>query len=829
MMPIAKTTLLLLFTILISNSLIAQNKVSGRIVDKNNQALGFVSVYVQGSTYGTLANENGEFYLNLPSGKTTIIVQHLGYIAQSNSIEITKDIELNYTLLEETFSIGEVVVKSGEDPSIPIIKKAIKNREQHLRNPNSYKAELYIKAMMRIVDAPKSFLGRDLGNMDGILDSTRQGIVYFSESISNVNYMPPNKYKEELISSKISGDANGISVNQFSYANFNFYNESIGFVRELISPIADVALQYYNYYLYETFKDQNGYTINKIKVKPKSAYTPCVNGFIYITDELSNIQSLDLIISGQAMKNALLDSITIKQVYVPSTKDKNSWNLITQSIGFKLKFLVFKSRGDFSYVFKNYDYENEFAKDFFNNEIFVVKDDAIKNDSSFWTNNRPISLTQEESKDYIRKDSISRVVNSPAYQDSMDRKNNKFKPVNILFGYNHSNSKNRSNWGIANPLNTIQFNAVQGTTIGLRPFYSKSNKDDFTVFNSFSEINYGFSDKTLKYNINLDYNYNIKSLSDIKMALGNDYFQYYEKGIVSENGNTFQSLVYKLNAAKLFQKKFVKLSSGKEVANGFYINLDSEYAHRNSVENTTNFSWFNKDKSYEPNYPNISISPFEDKIWKQSITLSWSPDQKYQTYPTYRSRFKSEWPTFYLYFDHVIKLSADFAKYSKLKINIIDNYVQVKRFGHLKYRIEAGKFLSKDNVNVIDYFHFRGINLLSAFSSPYLQTFKLQKGYNFSTTDDYGAVWLEHYFDGFINDKIPLLNKIGITGIWSVSMLKKKELTYIEPGIGIEGIKIGAFDIMRLDYFWGFTNGKLEDKGLRIGLSTFIENIFGRK
>ncbi len=822
---------LLAIQLFIINFCLSQYKISGKITDTNNEDLGFVSIYIQNSTNGTLANEKGEYYLKVTPGKITIIVQHLGYISQSKTINVSKDEVVNFVLSIETFHIDEVVVNAGEDPAVPIMKKAIKKRPAYLDYPNAYQAELYIKALMKIVDAPKTFLGQELGNMEGILDSSRQGILYFSESLSNVNYAPPNKYKEEMLSSKVSGEDRGLSVNQFSYANFNFYNEYIGLFREMISPLSDVAFSYYHFYLYETFKDKNGYTINKIRVKPKSGFTPCFNGFIYIIEDLYNIQSLDFTISGKSIKNALLDSINIKQVYVPSIVDKNYWNLITQNVEFKIKVFAFKTRGSFNYIFKNYNYEKQFGKDFFNNELFVVKDDAIKNDSSYWLKNRPIELTFEERNDYVRKDSISKVTSSPAYLDSMDRKNNRFKFVDLFFGYNAANSIKKIRYGIANPISSIGFNAVEGTNIGLRPYLSKRNEDDLNVYNAQADVSYGFSDKKLKYSLDVVYNHAIRSLSSLRVGFGNDYYQYNEQGIISEYGNTFYSLVAKENAAKLFQKKYIKASWASEILNGLYINLTTEYAVRNSLTNTTEFSWFSKDKLYAANQPfsnSGELYVFDDKMLKQSITLQWSPDQKYQTFPTYKNRIRSEWPTVYLFLDRSFGLTKDFVDYTKLRINVIDNYVSTKRFGYLKYRLEAGKFLTNEETSAVDYFHFRGNNLIGGFRSPYLNTFKLQNGYNFSTTNDYAAVWVEQYFDGFFNDKIPILNKLGITGIWSVSMLKQKDLTYIEPGIGIEGIKLGAIDIMRVDYFWGIANGVIQDKGIRLGFSTFFESIFGR-
>ena len=145
----------------------------------------------------------------------------------------------------------------------------------------------------------------------------------------------------------------------------------------------------------------------KIKVKPKSAFRPCFSGFIYINDSLFNINSIDLSISGDVIKNPILDSINIHQIFVP-LDTSSFWHLITQNIGFKLNIFTFKAKGNFNYIFKNYLLNPGFGKSFFNDEIFVVKEDAIKNDAGFWSNNRPIPLTHEESNDYTRKDSISR-------------------------------------------------------------------------------------------------------------------------------------------------------------------------------------------------------------------------------------------------------------------------------------------------------------------------------------------------------------------------------------------------------------------------------------
>ncbi|MBK8698922.1 MAG: carboxypeptidase-like regulatory domain-containing protein [Saprospiraceae bacterium] len=810
-------------------SIQAQSKLKGRVTDEQGFSLAFASVYDLGTSNGTLTNEEGYFELELSPGEHTVAFQFLGYRSVSKKISMPYQTELIITMVPEEFKMSEIEILAGEDPAVEIMRKAIARRSFFYQNFPAYKAELYIKALMKIVDAPHSFMGQKLGSMDGILDSARQGILYFSESISAVSFDPTGKYKEELVSSKVSGEDRGISVNQFSYANFNFYRENIHLFRELVSPLADNAFQFYRFYLYDQYEDELGNLVYKIKVKPNSGFRPCFSGFIHINDSLFNLNKLDLSITGTAIKNPVLDTIHIRQVFVPVAGGKY-WPLITQHIEFQVSIFSFKSRGNFNYIFKNYDLNPVFEKKHFGSEVFKVKDDAIKNDSTFWSENRPIPLTIEEARDYVRKDSIARVISSPTYMDSVDRANNKFKWGDILFGYTATQSSKKRSYGITAPLSTFQFNAVEGTNFSLRPFTRKSNADGYNVYNIKGEVRYGFVDKSTKWHLDSRWNYDIKNQASIRLKFGKDYYQYNEAGLISPLGNTFYSLTYKYNVARLFEKKFIEGSWGMELFNGFSAGANISFAHRRDLDNRTNFSWFRKSWSYAPNNPqNLPDSDFNfsDRIFKHSITLKWTAGQKYQTYPGYKVRMSGGWPTLYLTYEKAIALKSGDADFTRLKFTLIDNHIALRIFGYLLYSVEGGTFLGKPKLQFADYFHFKGNDLVGGFRSPYLQTFKLQTEYAFSSQNAYVAGWMEHHFDGFIFDKIPLVNKLGITGIVSCAGLIRSDLKYIEPGIGIEGIKIGVIDVMRIDYFWSFANGTYKDQGIRLGFSTFFENIFG--
>src|SRR5690606_9684322 len=118
--------------------------------------------------------------------------------------------------------------------------------------------------------APKRFLGVDIdqiGREIG-LDSNRTGIVYLSESESRIMVEPPGNFREEMISSKFSGNNRAFSFNRAADLKLNFYENIQPIIdglspRPFVSPIADNALGYYRYRLLGT-TEENDLTIHKI-------------------------------------------------------------------------------------------------------------------------------------------------------------------------------------------------------------------------------------------------------------------------------------------------------------------------------------------------------------------------------------------------------------------------------------------------------------------------------------------------------------------------------------------------------------------------------------
>ena len=178
-----------LISILIHGDAYAQLR--GRITDEKGQNLPFASVFVKSSTKGSSANSEGVYTLHLDKGTYEVGFHFVGYQTYYAKVNIEQEpYILNVVLKEETYSLPELEIRSdAEDPAYAIIRKTIENRTRYKASVKSFSSENYIKSIIRLKDAPEILMGQKIGNLEGILDEDRKGILYLSES-QNLFFFP---------------------------------------------------------------------------------------------------------------------------------------------------------------------------------------------------------------------------------------------------------------------------------------------------------------------------------------------------------------------------------------------------------------------------------------------------------------------------------------------------------------------------------------------------------------------------------------------------------------------------------------------------------------
>ncbi|HPE76813.1 MAG TPA: TonB-dependent receptor [Draconibacterium sp.] len=93
----------------------SQNKISGKITDKENLPIIGASVFIPEMNKGTITNENGFYELsNLPNGKIKIQFIYLGFNNRIETVDLQgKNVELNLTLNHTSIEMEAIVVSGG--------------------------------------------------------------------------------------------------------------------------------------------------------------------------------------------------------------------------------------------------------------------------------------------------------------------------------------------------------------------------------------------------------------------------------------------------------------------------------------------------------------------------------------------------------------------------------------------------------------------------------------------------------------------------------------------------------------------------------------------
>jgi hypothetical protein len=92
---------------------IAQNfSLTGKVIDDSSKENVFATVYDTVSKTGEVTNEHGKFSLLLSKGEHTIKVNCIGYKEWVETINLTKDTTINFTLQTNVSSLKEVVITS---------------------------------------------------------------------------------------------------------------------------------------------------------------------------------------------------------------------------------------------------------------------------------------------------------------------------------------------------------------------------------------------------------------------------------------------------------------------------------------------------------------------------------------------------------------------------------------------------------------------------------------------------------------------------------------------------------------------------------------------
>ena len=797
-------------------------QIKGKITSANGEGIPFVSITIENTYNGTTANEEGQYELAVKNpGKYTVIFQSIGFktkkiTVNAQTLPYTQDVVLD----DENYELKEVTISNTEDPAYAVIRKAIENRKINSARTGRFEADFYSKGIFRVKDLPKKIMGQKIDMPEGMVDSTGSGILYLSETVSHITFEQPDKLKERIIASKISGNDNGFSYNTAMDTYYNFYETYVDMDEvQIISPIGSGALGYYRYKMEGTFFDENNNQINKIKVTPRRDKEPVVEGYIYIVDDSYAIYAVDFNLKGYRMQIPFLNSMNIKQNFTFNTENR-IWSKNSQIFDIDAGAFGIKFSGTFTHIYTNYIFKDKFEKKTFGREVIVIEEEANKKDSTYWNTTRPIPLTQEEVADYTKKDSIQEKYKSVTYKDSVNKAHSKFKWHSPVTGYTYRNSKGI--WfNYDGVLQLPSYNTVQGWSLDTKlaisiPLVKTEDETKKKNIYASAAFNYGIAEDRLRVN-------GMLYLYGVSITGGNTIEQFNPQNI-TPLVNSVSTLFFKDNYMKLYDKTFARIAYGKNLWPGSSIGANVEYLRRRPLYNNADWTFIKNDHEYISNNPldpfNYTSAPFQTHtLYKAAIGATFNFGVKYRSFPDGRKDILNygEYPTLNLRYEKAFAGSIKEYEYDHIQASASYKTTFGNK-GDFGISVKGGKFFNADGIAFTDFKHFNGNETHVNSGNQNLSRFNILPYYSLSTNNSYFELHAEHNFKGYVMNKIPLLNYLQwnlVVGYHNIATPDFKP--YHEFTGGFDNIGIGSFRMLRVDYVRSYQGGFQSD-GIMFGL-----------
>lgn len=808
-MPLRKIIFLFLF--FVPDLLIqAQQKtiISGRVTESiTNTGVPFANVYFKGSFTGTVTDFEGNYFIQTDESHDSVYVSLIGYHSKAKAIRLGKNQVINFQISTEALNLSSVEVKPGINPAVRIIKNAIANKSGYNRdNLKSIQFVSYTKQEADIDNVTPKMRKRKFLNditrmwdrLDTLAgsDSKANLPVFMSEVVSEIYYSTEAKKKREdvrAIKARFVGMKDGSAMGQLTgsdFQNYNFCNNNVAIQgKDFLSPIADNALLFYNYYLVDSVVIDS-FKCFKIDCRPKNKKDLAYTGMIWITDSTYAVKQLDLGITKDVNFN-LVDRARIQQILIPTsagpwvpaqTRVVIDYAAITD----KLVSMILRIYNCNQFFIVNQPKE----KDFYETRTTFAEDVLLK-DSTYWTSTRPEQLTPLESESYNMIDSVR---NIPFVKNG----------VSMLY-FLFSGYKDIGPVDLGHYINVYAYNKYEGSRVRLG-FRTNAKFSKNWIIRGYAA--YGFKDKGFKYSLQLERiltrfpwsKAGIQYREDIdQIGTNYAYSSTMNLGQPPNNlNNTFSQIG---NISKLVFKRESRIWYEKEFNRG----LSTKFTLQN-VRTTPLFPVEFGDQFSIFQSSNYSITEL-------LIDARYSLKERFIQNGTERISFgNNRSPVITMNYTWGIKnlFAGDF-NYHKAVISI-SNRFRMGMLGYSQVMLKAGKVFSEIPYTLLEI--PRG-NETFIFAN---NIFNKMNYFEF-VSDQYTQAFWQHHFNGLLFNRIPLIKRLNfrevIGGNIAYGTLSKQnqnfndnnaytvmtDTPYAEISAGIENI----LDVIRVDYIYRLT------------------------
>lgn len=856
-----------------------QIELKGVVIDaKTKEPLPYVN-YSISSTIGGTTDDSGRFAFTVNAKTDSVLFTYLGYRDESIKKRFFRKDSIIIKMHLDSYMLEEFTIKAkkGKIPkdtaAIRIFRNVVANKKENKpKSLSTYQYEEYLKTVASLYNIKakiaklkilKSFKFI-LENQDSTADGTRYIPLILKETITD-HYISkdPKKAKQVVKGYKVSG-IDQLRFSELLDVAFDeveaYDNQTLVNGKTFVLPFADGGLALYNYYVIDSVKVVNSnkaidsskfiyrnktryfsnitydttvtknYTADSLEFTYSTIIDSLVtlDSFIYIdtivvrdsvmiynlaftpkskSDLLFNgkakihggdyaIMEIDLGIDKRANLNFIND-FTLSQgfTYVDNNWFKNSESRATNISYSKRKKA--KSVRIARYMHRNkIILEQPIADTILKDADQILQKNYRRRNDSFWVNSRHDTLSKSESNVYILIDSL--------------KKTKIFKAFSGIGGFLASGYYKTKIIDIGNAYQLVSWNDLEGVRfrVNLKNNWRIGEWVNWKVYGA-----YGLRDKKFKYGLEIN-----SKLPDKKYKLyhavfasfRDDYQRFTLEGTGVDYDFVFNSLTRRRSIADLIYLKDAKLGYTRDWGKSINTTFSLNYKKYETIENKIGFY-----KTRETEVAGVvRIDTLEShpsfQIFTPTITFSATPGAKFLQTSRKKQFLKGKLPRITLNYSFSVKSKISDFNYHKLTL-LVDERLP-SPIGHTNIRLAGTKI-----------FGSAPYPLLTILPGNQSFLYNDERFTNMLETefiaDQQLSLFIEHHFEGFFFNKIPLWKKLGFREIFETKMaigsLNKNKVSfsdlpnglvglngfYAEIGFGIENIA----KFLRVDFNWRLT------------------------
>lgn len=757
---IFRTIFLSLAVVFSAAAVKAQTVVSGVVTDaKSHETLPYVTISFIGGKQGVASDAQGRFRIASSGNYTRLQVSYVGYKTVVKEVEPGKTQVTNIMLAEDSRMLTEVVIKSGKkqryrnknNPAVELIRQVIAHKDQN--RPESYAYSQYHQYELMdfyLSNLSEKFRNKRIFRNFQFLfreqDSSAIGgklllPIYMEEKLSQNYYRKSPYAKKQIIEAdkQVKYDERFIDnqglASYFNriYQDINIYDNNVSLLtNELLSPIADHSPDFYKFFITDTLKDQSPNLI-EVSFTPRNTNDMLFAGKIYITmDGNYAVEKAVLTVN----KHINLNFVRQMQAVLSFEQSGDGKYHLAQS-DMKMDFGLSKNRGGGVYgerkvIVTNFLTNVPQPEETYKGPEQVLADNAESKSDHFWIANRPDTLAAAKASVYKDIDSLQAI---PSVKRTMDW------VTFALAGY-----KNFGDFETGPASTFYSFNPVEGFRVrfGGRSTPQLSKRYYFETYGA-----YGTRDERFKYFLSSTYSLNDKSIYAFPQNYIRASFQHdtkipgQELQFVQED-NFLLSFKRGENDMWLYNDIF-RLDYVHEFDNHFSYNL----GFKKWDQSPAGALYFENILGGRPNEIN-SINTTE-----VSLELRYAPHESFYQGKLYRVPLIDHYPIFTVRYDEGLKgLWGGQYNYQSVTGNISKRFY-LSQLGYSDVMVEGNYIFGQAPFPLLDIHHANQTYSLQ------LDSYNLMNFQEF-VSDHYVSFNIDHNFNGFIFNKIPLLKRLKL-------------------------------------------------------------------